>query len=60
MKAKIPVSKSYHYSPKCFSDSWHNHRALHAQAAGAIHEIGIEDDELFGIFGSTWGLVGLN
>lgn len=58
VKAKIPVSKSYHCSPKCFSDSWRHHRALHARAASAVHENGTEDDELFGRFGSTGGLVG--
>jgi len=58
VKAKIPVSKSYHCSPKCFSDSWRHHRALHARAASAVLENGTEDDELFGRFGSTGGLVG--
>lgn len=58
VKAKIPVSKSYHCSPKCFSDSWRHHRALHARAASAVNENGAEDDELYGRFGSTGGLVG--
>lgn len=53
VKAKIPATKSYHCSPKCFSDSWRHHRQLHARAASAVHENGTEDDELFGRFGST-------
>jgi CCR4-NOT transcription complex subunit 6 len=58
VKAKIPVSRSFHCSPKCYSDSWGHHRALHARAASAVHENGTEDDELFGGLGSTGGLVG--
>uniref|UniRef100_A0A0D6R0B4 poly(A)-specific ribonuclease n=1 Tax=Araucaria cunninghamii TaxID=56994 RepID=A0A0D6R0B4_ARACU len=65
VKAKIPVAKSYHCTPKCFADSWRHHRQLHARAASAVHENGAEDDELFGRFGSsgsavlnTGGLVG--
>ena len=58
MKAKINVSKSYHCSPKYFSDSWCHHRALHAQASSAVHENGSEDEKLFGRFGSIGGLVG--
>ena len=58
VKAKIPVSKSFHCSPKCYSDSWGHHRALHARAASAVHENETGDDELFGRLGSTGGLVG--
>jgi len=57
VKAKIPISKSYHCSAKCFSESWHHHNALHA-AASAVHENGTKHDELFGRFGSIGGLVG--
>ncbi|KAK2990683.1 hypothetical protein RJ640_029358 [Escallonia rubra] len=48
VKAKIPVAKSYHCSPKCFSDAWQHHRVLHERAASAVNENGNEDDEMFG------------
>ncbi|KAM7265363.1 hypothetical protein ACFE04_003046 [Oxalis oulophora] len=48
VKAKIPVSKSYHCSPKCFSDAWQHHRVLHDRAASAVNENGNEEEELFG------------
>ncbi|KAJ0087872.1 hypothetical protein Patl1_32901 [Pistacia atlantica] len=53
VKAKIPVAKSYHCSPKCFSDAWQHHRVLHDRAASAVNENGNEEDELFGRFNST-------
>lgn len=53
VKAKIPVSKSYHCSPKCFSDAWQHHRVLHDRAASAVNENGNEEEELFGRFNST-------
>lgn len=53
VKAKISVSKSYHCSPKCFSDAWQHHRSLHERAAGAANENGADEDELFGRFGSS-------
>eukprot|EP01018_Ginkgo_biloba_P005378 Gb_27365 [translate_table: standard] len=53
VKAKLPVTKSYHCSPKCFSDSWRHHRSLHVRATTAVNENGAEDDEMFGRFGST-------
>ncbi|XP_052176843.1 carbon catabolite repressor protein 4 homolog 1-like isoform X2 [Diospyros lotus] len=53
VKAKIPVSKSYHCSPKCFSDAWQHHRVLHERAASAVNENGPEEEELFGRFNST-------
>jgi CCR4-NOT transcription complex subunit 6 len=58
VKAKIAVAKSYHCSPKCFSDAWQHHRALHdraASAAAAASENGPEDEneQLFGRFNST-------
>ncbi|KAJ3673918.1 hypothetical protein LUZ60_005910 [Juncus effusus] len=49
LKAKLPISKSYHCSPKCFSDAWQHHKALHERAANAPAENGAEeDDSLFG------------
>ncbi|KAG6743907.1 hypothetical protein POTOM_052611 [Populus tomentosa] len=53
VKAKIPVAKSYHCSPKCFSDAWQHHRVLHDRAASAINENGNEEEELFGRFNSS-------
>ncbi|XP_073526110.1 uncharacterized protein [Phyllobates terribilis] len=43
MKAKIPDSKSYHCTPKCYTDAWLHHRALHDRA---LHENG--EDGVFG------------
>ncbi|KAK1266794.1 hypothetical protein QJS04_geneDACA014593 [Acorus gramineus] len=59
IKAKIPISKSYHCSPKCFSDAWQHHRVLHDRASCAVNENGTEEEELFGRFGSS-GSGGLN
>ncbi|XP_030512135.1 carbon catabolite repressor protein 4 homolog 1-like [Rhodamnia argentea] len=53
VKAKIPVAKSYHCSPKCFSDAWQHHRVLHDRAASAVSENGNEEEELFGRFNSS-------
>ncbi|OWM82631.1 carbon catabolite repressor protein 4 homolog 1-like [Punica granatum] len=53
LKAKIPVAKSYHCSPKCFSDAWQHHRILHDRAASAVNENGNEDEELYGRFNSS-------
>ncbi|KAM0990277.1 hypothetical protein FF1_008796 [Malus domestica] len=53
VKAKIPVSKSYHCSPKCFSDAWQHHRVLHDRAASAVNENGNEEEEVFGRFNSS-------
>ncbi|CAI0406493.1 unnamed protein product [Linum tenue] len=53
VKAKIPAAKSYHCSPKCFSDAWQHHRVLHDRAASAVNENGNEEEELFGRFNST-------
>lgn len=53
VKAKIPVAKSYHCSPKCFSDAWQHHRVLHERAATAVNENGAEEEELFGRFNGT-------
>ncbi|KAI4371956.1 hypothetical protein MLD38_010245 [Melastoma candidum] len=40
VKANIPLPKSYHCSPKCFSDAWQHHRVLHEHAAiaAAAHQ----------------------
>ncbi|KAF8403947.1 hypothetical protein HHK36_012054 [Tetracentron sinense] len=53
VKAKIPVAKSYHCSPRCFSDAWQHHRVLHDRAASAVNENGTEEEELFGRFNSS-------
>ncbi|KAI3471421.1 hypothetical protein Pfo_029617 [Paulownia fortunei] len=53
VKAKLPVAKSYHCSPKCFSDAWQHHRVLHERAASAVNENGTEEEEIFGRFNST-------
>ncbi|KAJ8534284.1 hypothetical protein K7X08_007608 [Anisodus acutangulus] len=53
VKAKIPVAKSYHCSPKCFSDAWQHHRALHERAASVVNENGNDEEEIFGRFNST-------
>ncbi|KAL8162284.1 hypothetical protein V2J09_013773 [Rumex salicifolius] len=51
IKAKLPVSKSYHCTPKCFSDAWQHHRALHDRAASAAIKNG--EEEVFGRFDSS-------
>lgn len=48
VKSKVPVTKSYHCSPKCFSDAWQHHRVLHDRAISAANENGNEEEELFG------------
>ncbi|KAI9122033.1 hypothetical protein K1719_006722 [Acacia pycnantha] len=53
VKAKIPVTKSYHCTPKCFSDAWQHHRLLHDRAASAVNENGTEEEELFGRYNSA-------
>ncbi|CAA0812689.1 Carbon catabolite repressor protein 4 homolog 1 [Striga hermonthica] len=53
VKAKLPVAKSYHCSPKCFAGAWQHHRALHERAASAVNENGNEEEEIFGRFNST-------
>nr|DAD42135.1 TPA_asm: hypothetical protein HUJ06_000365 [Nelumbo nucifera] len=53
VKAKIPVAKSYHCSPRCFSDAWQHHRILHDRAASAVNENGAEEEELFGRFNNS-------
>ena len=61
VKAKIPISKSYHCSPKCFSDAWQHHRVLHERAASAVNENGNEEEEIFGRFnGSGSGVINTN
>ncbi|KAL4571619.1 hypothetical protein LXL04_018382 [Taraxacum kok-saghyz] len=53
VKAKIPVTKSYHCTPKCFSDAWQHHRVLHERAASAINENGNEEEDIYGRFNNT-------
>ncbi|KAE9619497.1 putative poly(A)-specific ribonuclease [Lupinus albus] len=53
VKARLPVAKSYHCTPKCFSDAWQHHRVLHDRAASAASENGNEDEELYGRFNSS-------
>ncbi|KAL3534139.1 hypothetical protein ACH5RR_002600 [Cinchona calisaya] len=53
VKAKLPNTKSYHCSPKCFSDAWQHHRVLHERAASSVNENGNEEEEIFGRFNST-------
>ncbi|XXG64199.1 hypothetical protein AAC387_Pa05g2211 [Persea americana] len=55
VKAKIPAAKSYHCSPRCFSDAWQHHRALHERATTAVNENGTEEEEkeLFGRLSSS-------
>ncbi|CAM6103432.1 unnamed protein product [Calypogeia fissa] len=48
VKAKLPVVKSYHCSPKCFADSWRHHRTMHQRAMAAARENGTEEDEIYG------------
>lgn len=42
-KRRALVPKSYHCSPKCFTDAWQHHRTLHERAAA---ENGNDDDEV--------------
>ncbi|CAN8279928.1 unnamed protein product [Cochlearia groenlandica] len=42
-KRRSLVAKSYHCSPKCFTDAWQHHRTLHERA---VAEIGNEEEEL--------------
>lgn len=60
VKAKIPVAKSYHCSPKCFSDAWQHHRVLHDRAASAVNENGNDEEELFGRFNSAGSAANLS
>ncbi|KAH6755738.1 DNAse I-like superfamily protein [Perilla frutescens var. hirtella] len=60
VKAKLPVAKSYHCSPKCFSDAWQHHRVLHERAASALNENGTEEEEIFGRFNSSGSNVSLS
>eukprot|EP00897_Mesotaenium_endlicherianum_P005897 jgi/Mesen1/5335/ME000267S04483 len=53
VKAKLPVSKSYHCTPQCFRDSWRLHKSMHVRESGRLN--GAEEDELFGPFASGNG-----
>ncbi|KAI0504872.1 hypothetical protein KFK09_015826 [Dendrobium nobile] len=52
LKAKVPPAKSFHCTPKCFSDAWRHHLVLHERASSAVNENGTEEEELFGRFSS--------
>ncbi|XP_008796675.2 carbon catabolite repressor protein 4 homolog 1-like isoform X2 [Phoenix dactylifera] len=52
VKAKVPIAKSFHCTPKCFSDAWQHHRALHERASNISNENGTEEEEMFGRFSS--------
>ncbi|XP_076916777.1 carbon catabolite repressor protein 4 homolog 1-like [Bidens hawaiensis] len=53
VKAKLPAAKSYHCTPKCFSDAWQHHRVLHERAASAVNENGNEEEDIYGRFNNT-------
>ncbi|KAI3801410.1 hypothetical protein L1987_29515 [Smallanthus sonchifolius] len=53
VKAKLPIAKSYHCTPKCFSDAWQHHRVLHERAASAVNENGNEEEDIYGRFNNT-------
>lgn len=40
------VSKSYHCSPRCFTDAWQHHKTLHERAAAENGNSNEEDNEL--------------
>lgn len=50
IKEKVPIAKSYHCTPRCFSDAWRHHRALHDRAKKTASENGADDEDLFGRF----------
>ncbi|XP_042440907.1 carbon catabolite repressor protein 4 homolog 1-like [Zingiber officinale] len=60
LKEKVPVAKSFHCSPKCFSSAWQHHRSLHERAKKAQTENEAEEEEVHGRgFGTfTLGLSG--
>mmetsp|Transcript_5147 Transcript_5147/g.16836 ORF Transcript_5147/g.16836 Transcript_5147/m.16836 type:complete len:482 (-) Transcript_5147:46-1491(-) len=48
VKAKAPISKSYHCGPECFTESWDNHKAIHQRAiANGGNENGGGQQELY-------------
>ncbi|XP_076909917.1 carbon catabolite repressor protein 4 homolog 1-like [Bidens hawaiensis] len=53
VKAKLSVAKSYHCTPKCFSDAWQHHRVLHERAASAVNENGNEEEDIYGRFNNA-------
>ncbi|XP_042448754.1 carbon catabolite repressor protein 4 homolog 1-like isoform X1 [Zingiber officinale] len=53
LKEKVPITKSYHCSPRCFSDAWQHHRALHEQAKKTQTQNGAEEEEVFGRLNSS-------
>ncbi|CAA7054199.1 unnamed protein product [Microthlaspi erraticum] len=54
LKSKVPVTKSYHCTTKCFSDAWQHHRVLHERAASAAAE-GNDEEELLRLNSSGSG-----
>ncbi|RWW04212.1 hypothetical protein GW17_00032576, partial [Ensete ventricosum] len=52
LKEKVPIAKSYHCTPRCFSDAWQHHRSLHERAKKAVNENGTDEEEVFGRFNS--------
>ncbi|KAJ6846550.1 carbon catabolite repressor protein 4-like protein 1-like [Iris pallida] len=57
VKAKVPIAKSYHCSPKCLSDVWQHHRVLHERALSILSENGTEEDEYGRLSSSGSGIV---
>ncbi|WOL04200.1 carbon catabolite repressor protein [Canna indica] len=53
LKEKVPIVKSYHCTPKCFTDAWQHHRSLHDQAKKTLKENGVEEVEMFGRLSSS-------
>ncbi|CAL9042801.1 unnamed protein product, partial [Musa banksii] len=53
LKEKVPIAKSYHCTPRCFSDAWQHHRSLHERAKKAASENGTDEEEVFGRFNSS-------
>ncbi|XP_020578626.1 carbon catabolite repressor protein 4 homolog 1-like [Phalaenopsis equestris] len=50
LKAKVPPAKSFHCTPKCFSDAWQHHLVLHERAGSVVNENGNKEKELLGRF----------
>ncbi|CAD5179806.1 unnamed protein product, partial [Musa acuminata subsp. malaccensis] len=53
LKEKVPIAKSYHCTPRCFSDAWQHHRSLHDRAKKTVNENGTDEEEVFGRFNSS-------
>ncbi|XP_065024436.1 carbon catabolite repressor protein 4 homolog 1 [Musa acuminata AAA Group] len=59
LKEKVPITKSYHCTPRCLSDAWQHHRSLHDRAKKTAKENGAEEEELFGRFNSNNGSISM-